>query len=244
LRARREREPHHFHNISNLSTFQKVHKTIFFVTLVTYTSIEFEFLKKQVWWCVFTSMRSVRNSWVMILQLVIARSFTARAFSPSYTSIGFRRTEVLTRRIVGATGTNSIVVRQLSSQDDSSESSQSSDESKQNGIVDPDDKLAEFRNENNRDDQVFSAMSKDGSVKVTACTVRNLINDMMIMHTMTATPSDALGRTVVCALLMSNGIQPEQTVQLTVNGKRTTRPRPRSCHEMCILVYSREHASH
>ena len=77
-----------------------------------------------------------------------------------------------------------------------------------------DDPLAEYRNKNNIDDQVFSAMSKDGSVKVTACTARNLINDVMIMHTMNKTPADALGRTIVCALLMSNGMQEEQTVQL------------------------------
>eukprot|EP00525_Craspedostauros_australis_P003953 CAMPEP_0198127338 /NCGR_PEP_ID=MMETSP1442-20131203/46923_1 /TAXON_ID= /ORGANISM="Craspedostauros australis, Strain CCMP3328" /LENGTH=374 /DNA_ID=CAMNT_0043787295 /DNA_START=178 /DNA_END=1302 /DNA_ORIENTATION=+ len=74
-----------------------------------------------------------------------------------------------------------------------------------------------YENKNNLDDQVFSAISGDGSIKVTACTVRNIINDVMIMHTMTAVPSDALGRAVVCALLMSNGMQLEQTVQLTVN---------------------------
>ena len=42
----------------------------------------------------------------------------------------------------------------------------------------------------------------------------------MIAHTMTAVPADALGRAVVCALLMSNGMQAEQTVQLTMNGKK------------------------
>ena len=77
--------------------------------------------------------------------------------------------------------------------------------------------LAEFANESNRRDQVISAISEDGSVKVTACTARNLINDLMIMHTMTAVPADALGRTVVCALLMSNGMQAEQTCQITIN---------------------------
>ncbi|KAL3903228.1 MAG: hypothetical protein SGILL_010525 [Bacillariaceae sp.] len=77
--------------------------------------------------------------------------------------------------------------------------------------------LAEYLNESNRRDQVFSAISEDGSVKVTACTARNLINDLMIMHTMTAVPADALGRTIVCALLMSNGMQAEQTCQITIN---------------------------
>jgi hypothetical protein len=81
------------------------------------------------------------------------------------------------------------------------------------------DLFEEYRNENNVRDQVFSAISADGSVKVTTCTVRNLVNDFMIAHTMTATPADALGRSMVCALMMSNGMQAEQTVQLTFNGK-------------------------
>jgi hypothetical protein len=83
--------------------------------------------------------------------------------------------------------------------------------------------IEQYKNENNIRDQVFSALSEDGSVKVTACTARNLVNDLMIAHTMTAVPADALGRTVVCALLMSNGIQAEQTVQLTINGNTNMR---------------------
>ena len=35
---------------------------------------------------------------------------------------------------------------------------------------------------------------------------------------MTAIPTDALGRTMICALLMANGIQKEQMVQITING--------------------------
>jgi molecular chaperone Hsp33 len=81
-----------------------------------------------------------------------------------------------------------------------------------------DDKFAAFRNRNNRDDQVFSAMSGDGGIKVTAATVRNLLNDMSLQHTMTATPTDAMGRTVTCGLLLANGIQDEQIVQITMNG--------------------------
>jgi molecular chaperone Hsp33 len=77
--------------------------------------------------------------------------------------------------------------------------------------------LAEYINESNQRDQVFSAISDDGSVKVTACTARNLVNDLMIMHTMTPIPADALGRTAMCALLLSNGMQAEQTCQITIN---------------------------
>jgi molecular chaperone Hsp33 len=77
---------------------------------------------------------------------------------------------------------------------------------------------ADYVNKNNVRDQVVSAMSEDGSIKVTACTARNLVNDLMMMHTMQTTSADALSRTVVCALLASNGMQAEQTFQITING--------------------------
>eukprot|EP00429_Kryptoperidinium_foliaceum_P012878 CAMPEP_0176042196 /NCGR_PEP_ID=MMETSP0120_2-20121206/20936_1 /TAXON_ID=160619 /ORGANISM="Kryptoperidinium foliaceum, Strain CCMP 1326" /LENGTH=385 /DNA_ID=CAMNT_0017375605 /DNA_START=196 /DNA_END=1353 /DNA_ORIENTATION=- len=97
--------------------------------------------------------------------------------------------------------------------------SQEKRSSGENGSADTngDSSLEQYRNENNVRDQVFSAISGDGSVKVTACTARNLLNDMMLAHTMTATPADALGRTLVCALMMSNGMQDEQTLQITMN---------------------------
>lgn len=75
-----------------------------------------------------------------------------------------------------------------------------------------------FQNEANRRDQVFSAISGDGGIKVTACTVRNLVNDEMIMHEMTRTPADALGRALACSVLISNGMQDEQVFQMTVDG--------------------------
>ena len=80
-----------------------------------------------------------------------------------------------------------------------------------------DDPLEVYRNPKNRNDQVFSAISGDGGIKVTACTVRNLVNDMMLQHTMTEVPAEALGRTIICGLLMANGIQEEQIVQITLN---------------------------
>jgi hypothetical protein len=80
------------------------------------------------------------------------------------------------------------------------------------------DPLAAFRNTNNRRDQVFSAISGRGGIKVTVATVRNIVNDMSLQHTMTPVSTDALGRTIVCGLLMANGIQQEQAVQITING--------------------------
>lgn len=76
--------------------------------------------------------------------------------------------------------------------------------------------LQEYQNKNNLDDQVFSAMSADGGLKVTVATIRNLLNDMMIQHTMNPVPGDALGRATLCALMASNGMQKEQMFQLTL----------------------------
>eukprot|EP00970_Alexandrium_tamarense_P012011 scaffold2713_cov166-Alexandrium_tamarense.AAC.3 len=53
--------------------------------------------------------------------------------------------------------------------------------------------LTAYQNPNNLDDQVFSAMSSDGGLKVTVATIRNLLNDMMIQHTMNPVPGDAIG---------------------------------------------------
>ena len=78
--------------------------------------------------------------------------------------------------------------------------------------------LEKFANKNNVRDQCISALSGDGSIKVTVATIRNIINDMSLQHTMTPVPTDALGRTVTCGLLMANGMQDEQTVQITMNG--------------------------
>ena len=45
-----------------------------------------------------------------------------------------------------------------------------------------------------------------------------MINDLSMQHTLSPVPMDALGRAVSCGLLMSNGMQDEQTVQITMNG--------------------------
>ncbi|CAJ1934116.1 unnamed protein product [Cylindrotheca closterium] len=127
-----------------------------------------------------------------MVQLVIARSIAFHALEPTISPRSWMRR-------------HGRILRSLSTSNDD-------DSTQTDG-----DRLADFRNKNNIRDQVFSAMSADGSIKVTACTARNLVNDLMIMHTMTATPSDALGRAITCALLMSNGMQEEQVIQLTVN---------------------------
>jgi molecular chaperone Hsp33 len=97
-----------------------------------------------------------------------------------------------------------------------------SDESNEKNIVitansDDDKALDEYRNKNNVRDQVFSAISGGGGIKVTAVTARNIMNDFMIQHTMTAISAEALGRTVICSILLANGIQEEQIVQISIN---------------------------
>jgi molecular chaperone Hsp33 len=78
--------------------------------------------------------------------------------------------------------------------------------------------LEKYLNNNNLDDQVFSAMSADGGLKVTVATVRNLLNEMMIQHSMNPVAGDALGRATICGLLASNGMQEEQMFQLSMKG--------------------------
>jgi len=104
-------------------------------------------------------------------------------------------------------------LRSKSNDRDSSKAQEAVTDYKETGLA----PLEDYANPSNRDDQVFSAISEDGSVKITACTARNLVNDLMMMHTMTAVPADALGRAVVCTLMMSNGMQAEQTCQITFN---------------------------
>ena len=84
---------------------------------------------------------------------------------------------------------------------------------------DDDPILRPYRNNNNIRDQVFSAISGAGGIKVTAVTARNIMNDLMIQHTMTAISAEALGRTVMCSILMANGIQDEQIIQITISSE-------------------------
>lgn len=79
-----------------------------------------------------------------------------------------------------------------------------------------DDKLQVYRNKNNVRDQVVSALSGAGGIKVTAVTLRNLMNDVMLQHGMSAVSAEALGRTMICSVLMANGMQEEQILQITL----------------------------
>lgn len=127
--------------------------------------------------------------------------------------------QLLFRRVAAAFSISPTARKSLVRYSAASDSHESLDSSRENGISSSvDDRFAEYRNKNNVRDQVFSAISKDGSIKVTTATVRNIVNDIMVMQTMTEVPADAIGRLVTCSLLISNGMQAEQTFQITMSG--------------------------
>jgi molecular chaperone Hsp33 len=81
--------------------------------------------------------------------------------------------------------------------------------------------MSNYGNPRNHRDQVVSAISGEGGIKVTAVTARNLLNEVMLMHSLSTVAADALGRTIMCSILLSNGIPDEQTLQISI---RTTGP--------------------
>jgi len=78
--------------------------------------------------------------------------------------------------------------------------------------------LEPYLNPDNRNDQVFAAISGNGSLKVTVATTRNLVNENIMAHEMSEVPADALGRLMTCGLLIGNGMQDEQVLQISVDG--------------------------
>ena len=83
--------------------------------------------------------------------------------------------------------------------------------------VENNNSMEKYQNKKNLRDQVLSVISANGEIKVTAATTRNLVNDVMLAHNLAAVPADALARAMTCSLLLSNGMQAEQTFQLTLN---------------------------
>lgn len=139
-------------------------------------------------------------------QNMMARAFSVRSSSIIHTRTISREPEATAKKTT---------TRLLQSSSNSESSSKTDNEKETTANDDP---LAKFRNKNNIHDQVFAAISGDGGIKVTVATLRNMINDLSIQHTLTQVPLDALGRTVTCGLLMANGMQQEQMVQITING--------------------------
>lgn len=158
---------------------------------------------------------------IMVLLLIVARSATS--FLPATRSSSTIRAAATGMRQLHYNShwvqqRRTLPLQQAADSEDESNSSSSSTSTTENS----DDPWAAFENKNNIRDQVVSAMSKDGGIKVTACTIRNSVNDIMMQHTMTDVAMQAIGRTLTCALLMANGMQAEQTVQISLNCKCDT----------------------
>ena len=133
------------------------------------------------------------------------------------TKKGWCRDRIRTFQQLGASTGTSTTTTTTSSDEPTNHPNQTTTTSSSTVQVKDNDPLQMYRNPNNRRDQVFSAISGAGGIKVTAVTARNLLNDLMIQHTLTATSAEALGRTIICSILMANGIQDEQIVQITMN---------------------------
>ena len=154
---------------------------------------------------------------IMVLLLVVARSATS--FLPATRSSSTRRAVATGMRQLHYNSYWLQQRRTLPLQQAAGSEGETNNSSSSTTAENSDDLWASFENKNNIRDQVVSAMSKDGGIKVTACTIRNSVNDIMMQHTMTDVAMQAIGRTLTCALLMANGMQAEQTLQISLNCK-------------------------
>lgn len=151
-----------------------------------------------------------------LASITTAYAFQFPSSSPGLASLGRKQWRSSSAHAFGRTTFRHIPGdidswRMTSSPDESSSAASSSDMTLSKD-------LEPYQNKNNLDDQVFSAMSSDGGIKVTVATIRNLLNEFMIQHTMNPIPGDALGRVTLCALMASNGMQDEQMFQITMKG--------------------------
>lgn len=152
---------------------------------------------------------------VMICQAVVMRKLIVGAFGSTSCS---HSSSIMHRRALSSrTGRTTFLFRKGKSVSESRSTTTTMNSSTEENSDTKKDHT-EYSNKNNIDDQAVSAISGCGGVKVTCATIRNMVNDAMIMHTMSAVPADALARSMTCSLLMSNGMPDEHTVQITLNG--------------------------
>jgi molecular chaperone Hsp33 len=71
-------------------------------------------------------------------------------------------------------------------------------------------------NPNNLDDQLSSFLTSSGSIKLSLCTIRNLLNDQSAQQELSATATQVLGNAHACTLLCAGGMQDVQEFQLTL----------------------------
>ncbi|CAM9341038.1 unnamed protein product [Discosporangium mesarthrocarpum] len=66
-------------------------------------------------------------------------------------------------------------------------------------------------------DHMVSALSGNGQVVVRAVTARNLVQDALVRQDLRPLAADALGRVMICTLLMAGGLKDKETYQLSFN---------------------------
>ncbi|CAM9354142.1 unnamed protein product [Chrysoparadoxa australica] len=70
----------------------------------------------------------------------------------------------------------------------------------------------------NKDDHLVSVLSGNGEVLVRAITARELVQEALVKQDLRPVAADALGRVMICTLLMSQGLKDKETLQLTFSG--------------------------
>eukprot|EP00904_Undaria_pinnatifida_P008178 jgi/Undpi1/4490/HiC_scaffold_17.g07844.m1 len=71
---------------------------------------------------------------------------------------------------------------------------------------------------NNSIDHMVSAVAGNGEVVARAVTARNLVQDALVRQDLRPLAADALGRVMVCTMLMAGGLKDRETFQLTFSG--------------------------
>ncbi|CAM9821860.1 unnamed protein product [Pylaiella littoralis] len=70
----------------------------------------------------------------------------------------------------------------------------------------------------NNADHMVSAVAGNGQVVARAVTARNLLQDALVRQDLYPLAADALGRVMVCTMLMAGGLKDKETFQLTFSG--------------------------
>ncbi|CAM9465323.1 unnamed protein product [Ascophyllum nodosum] len=70
----------------------------------------------------------------------------------------------------------------------------------------------------NNEDHFVSAVAGNGQVVARAMTARNLVQDALVRQDLRPLAADALGRVMVCTMLMAGGLKDRETFQLTFSG--------------------------
>ncbi|GMH55602.1 hypothetical protein TL16_g01943 [Triparma laevis f. inornata] len=78
--------------------------------------------------------------------------------------------------------------------------------------------LSPYLNPNNKNDQILTLLTSDGSLKLTLLTLRNLLNDLSLDQNLSPLSTRALGTAFTCSTMLASGMDTNQIFQLTING--------------------------